>query len=144
MPASCAPGILALADDPQSTSAWNTGAIGEERLGTRLNELSTDLLLLLHDRRIPRSKANTDHVAIAPNGIWVIDAKKNRGRPALKVEGGFIKPRTEKLIVGGFSIRGVEVLRPKKLYPRLKTEGAVDPDSIAEIHRLLAAALPPA
>lgn len=81
--------ILALSDDPQSTRAWDTGALGEERLGNRLNELASDSLRVLHDRRIPGSGANIDHIAMAPTGVYVIDAKKYKGRPQFKIEGGF-------------------------------------------------------
>jgi hypothetical protein len=92
--------ILALSDDPQSTKAWDTGALGEERLGSRLNEIASDTLRVLHDRRIPGSRANIDHLAITPNGVYVIDAKKYKGRPRLKIEGGILRPRVEKLLVG--------------------------------------------
>ena len=92
--------ILALSDDPQSTRAWDTGALGEERLGNRLNELASDALRVLHDRRIPGSRANIDHIAVAPTGVYVIDAKKYKGRPQLKIEGGFLRPRVERLLVG--------------------------------------------
>ncbi|REK72213.1 NERD domain-containing protein [Aeromicrobium endophyticum] len=94
-------GLLhALSDEPQTTEAWNTGAVGEERLGARLNELSSDRLRVLHDRRVPGRRANIDHVAVTPTGVYVIDAKKYAGRPRLKVEGGLLRPRTEKLLVG--------------------------------------------
>ena len=49
--------ILAVSDDPQSTTAWSTGALGEERLGQRLNELSSETMRVLHDRRIPGTRA---------------------------------------------------------------------------------------
>lgn len=54
--------------------------LGEERLGTRLNELADDSLRMLHDRRIPRSRANIDHLAVTRSGVFVIDAKKYKGR----------------------------------------------------------------
>lgn len=91
---------VALSDERQSTKAWEWGAIGEERLGARLDSLAGDRLDVLHDRRIPGSKANIDHIAITPSGIWVIDAKRYKGRPELKIEGGFLRPRVEKLLVG--------------------------------------------
>lgn len=92
---------LAMSDDPQSTRAWDTGAIGEERLGTALNELSSDTIRVLHDRRIPGKRNNIDHLAITPTGIYVIDAKRYRAkRPTLKVEGGILRPRVEKLMIG--------------------------------------------
>ena len=92
--------ILAVIDDKQSTKAWDVGAIGEERLGMRLNELTSDALLPLHDRRMSGTRANIDHLVVAPTGVYVIDAKRYKGRPHLKVEGGFLRPRVEKLLVG--------------------------------------------
>ncbi len=91
---------VALSDERQHTKSWDRGAIGEERLGARLNALAADDLAVLHDRRIPGSKANIDHIAITPGGIWVIDAKLYKGRPELKIEGGILRPRIEKLLVG--------------------------------------------
>lgn len=92
--------IHAFSDEPQSTKAWDTGALGEERLGSRLNELASDSLRVLHDRRIPGTRANIDHLAVTPTGVFVIDAKKYAGRPHLKIEGGLLRPRVEKLMVG--------------------------------------------
>lgn len=92
---------VAISDEKQSTKAWAIGAVGEERLGAGLNKLASDSVAMLHDRRIPGSKANIDHLAITSGGIWVIDAKRYKGRPALKIEGGIVRPRTEKLTVGG-------------------------------------------
>lgn len=93
--------ILAVTDQPQSTEAWQRGAIGEEVLGERLKDLPAEFRVL-HDRRIPGTRANIDHVVIGPGGVWVIDAKRYKGqRPTLHVEGGFIRPRVESLRVGG-------------------------------------------
>jgi Nuclease-related domain len=92
--------LLALSDEPQSTAAWDVGALGEERLGRGLDALASDGLRLLHDRRIPRSSANIDHLAVTASGVYVIDAKKYRGRPHLKIEGGIFRPRVERLLVG--------------------------------------------
>ena len=93
--------ILALTDDPQSTRAWAQGALGEELMAQRLAELP-DSFRVLHDRRIPGSRANIDHVVVGPTGVWVIDAKRYKDqRPALEVQGGFIRPRVERLRVGG-------------------------------------------
>jgi len=92
--------MLAVSDEQQSTTAWDIGALGEERLGKGLDRLDSDTLRLLHDRRIPRSKANIDHLAVTASGVYVIDAKKYRGRPHLKIEGGLFRPRVERLLVG--------------------------------------------
>ena len=92
--------ILALSDEPQSTTAWERGARGEELLGTRLDGLAARGVRLLHDRRIPGTRANIDHIAVGPTGVHVIDAKRYKGRPSLRVEGGLLRPRVEKLLVG--------------------------------------------
>ncbi|UFU01864.1 NERD domain-containing protein [Ruania suaedae] len=91
---------VAFSEDKQRTKAWATGAVGEERLGAHLDALASESIAVLHDRRIPGSRANIDHMAITPAGIWVIDAKKYKGRPLLRVEGGILRPRVEKLLVG--------------------------------------------
>ena len=75
-------------------------AVGEERLGAHLNSLSSPTLIVLHDRRIPKTRANIDHMVIAESGVWVIDTKRYKGRPQLKIEGGLRRPCVEKLIVG--------------------------------------------
>lgn len=92
--------ILAVSGEQQSTTAWDIGALGEERLGKGLDRLASDTLALLHDRRLPRSKANIDHLAVTAHGVYVIDAKKYLGRPHLKIEGGLLRPRVERLLVG--------------------------------------------
>jgi Nuclease-related domain len=92
---------VALSDERQSTKAWVVGAVGEERLGARLDSLASAGIAVLHDRRIPGTRANIDHIVVTRAGIWVIDAKRYKGRPVPKVEGGGLRrPRVEKLLVG--------------------------------------------
>lgn len=91
---------VALSDEKQSTKAWATGAVGEERLGARLDSLVSESVVVLHDRRIPGSRANIDHIAVTTAGTWVIDAKRYKGRPELKIEGGILRPKVEKVLVG--------------------------------------------
>lgn len=139
---------------------------------------------------VPRSSMSESRISIASvrmKSADMIDAKKYKGRPQLKVEGG-LRPRVEKLLVGvrdctkvvdgmlkqvaivrgivddalpihgvlcfveadwpliggSFTTRSVEALWPKRLYPRLKTDGPLLPETVAEIHRRLASSLPPA
>jgi hypothetical protein len=93
--------ILAVFDEPQSTAAWQQGAVGEEILAKHLEDLP-DHFRVLHDRRIPGTRANIDHIVITPAGVWVIDAKRYKGkRPSLEVRGGIFHPRTETLRVAG-------------------------------------------
>jgi hypothetical protein len=92
--------ILAISEEPRNTTAWARGARGEEILGRNLDGLEPRGVRVLHDRRIPRTRANIDHIAVAPTGVHVIDAKRYKGRPALRVEGGIVRPRVHKLMVG--------------------------------------------
>lgn len=94
--------LLAVFDDPQSTKAWAQGASGEQSVGESLRQVAGEDVRVLNDRRIPRSRANMDHIAISRLGVFVIDAKRYRNqRPTLRVEGGLFSPRRELLLVGG-------------------------------------------
>lgn len=71
--------------NPLSTSVWATGADGEAATARYLAELEPDRYLVLHDLRIPRSRANIDHLVIGPSGVFVADTKTVRG--SLEVRG---------------------------------------------------------
>lgn len=62
--------------------AWATGARGEQKLADALSRHCPDVPLL-HDRRIPRSRANIDHLAFAASGVYVIDTKRYKGKIAV-------------------------------------------------------------
>lgn len=84
--------LLALSDDPQSTTAWAVGAQGEGLLAKRLDGLADQGVLTLHDPRIPGTRANIDHIAIAAPGVYVIDAKRYKRRPACVWKGVWSGP----------------------------------------------------
>jgi hypothetical protein len=92
--------LLALSDEPQRITAWQKGARGETILGRRLDTLTEQGVQVLHDRRIPGTKANIDYIAVGPRGVFVIDAKRYTGAPSLRVSGGLFEPRRERLMVG--------------------------------------------
>ncbi len=58
---------------------WTTGGEGEQILASSLARRCPNVLML-HDRRAPNSRANIDHIAIAPSGIYVIDCKRYKGK----------------------------------------------------------------
>lgn len=89
-----------LSDDPQSTTAWAKGAHGEERVAEILRERLAGDAVLLHDRKVPKTRGNIDHLAIAPSGVWIIDAKKYTGKVEKRDVGGFFKTDL-RLYVGG-------------------------------------------
>ena len=88
--------LLKLQDQPQHERAWATGAAGEEALAAVLARRCPEVLVL-NDRRMPRSRANIDHLAVAPSGVYVIDAKRYKGK--IEVRKPFFGE--EKLVIGG-------------------------------------------
>ncbi|TQO19476.1 nuclease-like protein [Rhodoglobus vestalii] len=71
-------------------------------VGAWLDGLVSQSIRVMHDRRIPRSKTNIDHIVVTPGGAWVIDTKRYAGKaPEKRVEGGIIPPRVELLIYRG-------------------------------------------
>ncbi|HEY4347269.1 MAG TPA: nuclease-related domain-containing protein [Gaiellaceae bacterium] len=92
--------ILALTKDPSSTTAWETGARGERLTGEKLDRLRSDEIAVLHDRLIPRSRRNIDHVIISRAGVFVVDTKRYKGRVVKRNVGGLFRS-DHRLYVGG-------------------------------------------
>jgi hypothetical protein len=88
--------LVKFGDKPQHEKAWETGALGEEALAAFLARRCRGVLVL-HDRRMPGSRANIDHLAVVPSGVYVIDAKRLKD----KIEVREPLFGEEKLIVGG-------------------------------------------
>jgi hypothetical protein len=89
-----------MADDPQSTKAWAKGSEGERLLAADLTKRVGDRAVLLHDRKIPGTRANIDHLAVAASGIWIIDAKNYKGKVEQRDVGGWLKTN-RRLYVNG-------------------------------------------
>ena len=51
-----------------------------------------DGLRVLHDRRVPGTRGNIDHIVIAPAGVFVVDAKHYEGRIEIRNKGWFLRP----------------------------------------------------
>lgn len=58
----------------QTTAAWRVGAEGERRTGNALDPLPSGFHVL-HDLRMPGSRANIDHVVVGPTGVFTIETK---------------------------------------------------------------------
>lgn len=92
--------LLAVTDEPQSIKAWDKGAEGEQHVGRILDRIAAEgKIRVLHDRRVPGSRANIDHIAITLTGVWVIDAKNYTGRVEQRTTGSLFKPGPNKLYV---------------------------------------------
>ena len=91
--------ILALTPEAQSTTAWATGARGERKLAKWLDGAASPTVRVMHDRRIPGSRANIDHIVVARAGVFVIDAKAYSGTVHRRDVGGFFR-RDDRLYVG--------------------------------------------
>ena len=96
-----------LRSPPASETSWETGAEGEEALATHLAKTCPGVLVL-HDRRIPGRRTNIDHLAVAPSGVFVIDAKRYTGKievrkPFFGDPGLFIKGRNRTKLVEGLA-----------------------------------------
>lgn len=95
----------------RATVAWAKGADGEERLGQQLSENLSDIGHVLHDRKIPKTKGNIDHLVIAPSGIWIVDAKNYTGKVERRHVGGvftgedrlYVNGRNQTKLIEGLS-----------------------------------------
>ena len=56
---------------------WRRGAEGEVATAALLARLPRRWAVL-HDRAVPGSSANIDHLVIGPTGVWVVDTKSTR------------------------------------------------------------------
>ena len=61
-----------------------------------------DTVVALHDRQVPKGRANIDHIVIGPAGVYVIDAKRyQNAKIAVRRSGGFLSPLRTRLMVSG-------------------------------------------
>ncbi len=65
--------------EPRAQRAWADGAKGERIAGAWLDAAGrSNDVVVLHDRAVPRSAANIDHLCVGPAGVHVIDTKHRR------------------------------------------------------------------
>jgi len=68
---------------------WEAGAEGERRTALRLRELESEGWTVLHDRALPGSRANLDHLAVSYSGVvFVVDTKRWSARWPVAVRDG--------------------------------------------------------
>lgn len=128
--------ILALTDVPQSTKAWETGAKGEIAVGKALDDFAAQYhFKVIHDRLIPKSRANIDHIAITHAGIL----KNNSIDMTVTGVIAFYKADWDlfKFARGQIEIQGV-LLNSQGLEPIVSREGKITDEIIEKTVDLLA------
>lgn len=130
---------------PPTATEWDRGAAGEELTARILAPLTSLGWTILHDRRLPGSGANVDHLAIAGDDIYVIDTKAWRGRVKLLADGRLWYGRTpldsvlatitwEANVVSAHLTRRIH--RPVTTHPVLCLHGAHLPGDPIHLGRL--------
>ena len=90
--------VLAARRAPWEERAFRRGEQGEVAVAAYLERRTEKApTIVLHDRRMPRGHGNIDHLVVAPAGVFVIDAKRYRGKVGA-VDRGF---QGERLFVNG-------------------------------------------
>ena len=89
----------AVAEAVASTS-WEKGSDGEFRLAEFIQREVGDHVISLHDRLIPGTRGNIDHLWITPTGVWIVDSKSYKGKVVKRDVGPFWRTES-KVYVGG-------------------------------------------
>ena len=92
--------VLALTSEPASTRAWERGSIGESKLAAVLGRIDRDDVITLHDRRVPATRGNIDHIVVSPSGVYVVDAKRYAGEVRVRDVAGLFSRPDRRLFVG--------------------------------------------
>jgi hypothetical protein len=97
-----------LADSPSSTPD-PPGAEGERRLARLLDTELPDAVTL-HDRTVPLTRGDLDHLVIASSGIWLVDAERRPGEVTCRTSGARESTRTRLFVNGRNQTRLVHAL----------------------------------
>jgi hypothetical protein len=77
----------------QHIESYGKGAEGERKTGRVLDDRKLAGYRVLHDRRIPGSRANIDHIAIGPGGVFVVETKSYKGKLEIRRDEIFVSGR---------------------------------------------------
>ncbi len=70
-----------------STTSWEKGAKAEREVGELINSFALKHgFKAMHDRAVPGSKTNIDHIIVRKTGIFVVDTKNYEGKIRVKKE----------------------------------------------------------
>jgi hypothetical protein len=83
-----------------AAASWGKGSEGESWLAGYIAREVGDAVIALHDRLIPGTRGNVDHIFVSPTGVWVVDAKAYKGK-VVRREIGPLWRRDNELYIGG-------------------------------------------
>jgi Nuclease-related domain len=86
--------------DRDAAASWGKGSEGESWLADYIAREAGDSVIALHDRLIPGTRGNIDHIFVAQTGVWVVDAKAYKGK-VVRREIGPLWRRNNELFIGG-------------------------------------------
>ncbi|MFD0405545.1 nuclease-related domain-containing protein [Kitasatospora sp. NPDC127116] len=110
---------------------WDLGAVGEEETARILSVLERRGWTILHDRSIPSSTANLDHIAVGPRGqVVVIDSKNRRPAPGAVLR---LSPDGEGLRYGNSDWSKI-VAAVRAEVRKSQGEMLVEPSAIVVVH----------
>ena len=83
-----------------TAATWGKGSEGENRLAAFVAGEVGDAVIPLHDRLIPGTRGNIDHILVASTGVWVVDAKAYKGKVEKRDAGPIWRRENEVYIAG--------------------------------------------
>lgn len=73
----------------REAARYRAGAVGEQHTAQRLAPLEREGWTVLHDRALPGSRANLDHLLVSPSGTVIVpDSKRWSAKYPVRVSGG--------------------------------------------------------
>ena len=118
-----------------ATLAWDRGGRGEVVVGASLKKAAENLGYVLHDRAIPGSRSNIDHIAVVPSGVWVIDTKSHHGLVERRRLGGLFTRRPALFVNGRNRTTLIPpILRQRDLVQRVVGPAAPTHGALCFVH----------
>ncbi|MGA9876514.1 MAG: nuclease-related domain-containing protein [Solirubrobacteraceae bacterium] len=125
--------LLTFRSAPQHEVAFHQGEVGEQTVAASLEKRTAGgPAIILHDRRMPGGHGNIDHLAIAPTGVFVIDAKNIHGKvrvakPLFEPQRLLINERNRTKLIDGLDRQVSTVSRALELsdYPDVPIRGVL-------------------
>jgi hypothetical protein len=83
-----------------NAATWGKGSKGESRLAVFVEREVGGAVIPLHDRLIPGTRGNIDHIFVASTGVWVVDAKALKGKVVQREVGPLWRRENQVYIAG--------------------------------------------